>query len=515
MATESLETERKYEAGTDTVLPSLNGLPQADTVSAATEFRLIADYLDTSGLALLRAGITLRRRKGGDDDGWHLKLPAGQDTRIEVHRPPGRSAAVPAELSRLVRAYSRGETLHTVARITTLRRQLDLLDEAGRPVAHIADDEVTAESLLPAIPGDGAAGPERWREVEVELAGDGRRALLDAADARLLEAGLHRSASSAKLERALGGRLPARREEPRLTWRSTAADVLAAYLRAQFGTLRAADPAVRRDQPDAVHQMRVTARRLRAALQVYGPVLGPALTEDSATLLRAELRWLGQVLGAARDGEVLSGRIGAQLSGLPPELVLGSAANTVTEHLAPRHAAARRAAIRALDSSRYLRLLAALDALLDAVGESPGSLGTATALRDPVARSYRRLRKRIRHAAALDPGPDRDAALHEARKAAKRARYAIGVLEPVAGRPARKLARRMKKIQSVLGDHQDTVVSRAALRDLAIAATAAGDSAFTFGLLYERDAVAAAALQRQAWKSWHRASRRKYRRWLR
>ncbi|HEY1616390.1 MAG TPA: CYTH and CHAD domain-containing protein [Streptosporangiaceae bacterium] len=508
MATESLETERKYEAGTDTVLPSLNGLPQVDSVSVATEFRLIADYLDTSGLALLRAGITLRRRKGGDDDGWHLKLPVGRDTRIELHRPLGRSAAVPAELSRLVRAYSRGETLRTVARITTLRRQLDLLDAAGQPVAHIADDEVTAESL-PAVSGEAA---QRWREVEVELAGDGGRALLSAAGTRLLEAGLRRSASSAKLERALGDRLPARREAPHLTWHSPAADVLATYLRAQLGTLQAADPAVRRDQPDAVHQMRVTARRLRAALQVYGPVIGPVLTTAAAASLRAELRWLGQVLGAARDGEVLSGRIGAQLADLPPELVLGAAASVVTEHLAPRHAAARRAAIRALDSARYLSLLAALDDMLDAVG---AAAGTAAALRDPVAHSYRRLRKRIRRAAELDPGPDRDAALHEARKAAKRARYAIGVLEPVAGQPARKLARRLKKIQSVLGDHQDTVVSRAALRDLAIAAAAAGDSAFTFGLLYERDAGAALALQRRTWKSWHRASRRQYRRWLR
>lgn len=563
MASESLETERKYEASADAALPPLDGLPQVTGTSPGTEFRLIADYLDTPGLRLLRAGITLRRRRGGDDDGWHLKLPAGRDTRAELHHPLGRSASVPAALSRLVRAYSRGEPLRTVARITTVRRQLSLLGDGGQPVAHIADDEVLAESLLGQEPaaGNGAAperaapegaapdraapggaAAERWREVEVELTGDGGRALLDAADKRLRQAGLRRSASSAKLERALGSRLPARVPAPRLDWDSTAADVLGAYLRTQVSALQAADPRVRRDQPDAVHQMRVAARRLRATLQTFGPLLAPALGvadavpgvagaipgeahtdrgydstapgEDSTARLRAELRWLGQVLGGARDAEVLAGHIAAGLDGLPPELVLGAADGVTTEHLAPRHAAARRAAIRALDSGRYLRLLAALDALLDALAKDSG-LSKAGVLRAPAARSCRRVRKRMRRARDLPPGPGRDAALHEARKAAKRARYAADVLVPVAGKHARRLSRRMKAVQTVLGDHQDSVVARAALRDLAIRTSRAGDNAFTFGLLYGHDEAAALELQRQARRAWEKAGRRKYRRWLR
>src|ERR1700684_2752114 len=82
------------------------------------------------------------------------------------------------------------------------------------------------------------------------------------------------------------------------------------------------------------------------------------------------------------------------------------------------------------------------------------------------------------------------------------------------GRPARRFARQMKKVQSALGDHQDTVVGRQEARQLGIAAHLAGESAFTYGLFYERDACLAASLQTRAQKAWQRASRGKYRAWL-
>src|ERR1700704_5270029 len=123
MVTEALETERKYEAEADAVLPELAGLPHVAVESDPEEFRLTADYFDTDDLRLLRAGITLRRRRGGDDDGWHLKLPAGPDSRTELQVPLRRGAAVPAELSRLIRAHSRTAALRPVARIATVRRR--------------------------------------------------------------------------------------------------------------------------------------------------------------------------------------------------------------------------------------------------------------------------------------------------------------------------------------------------------------------------------------------------------
>jgi CHAD domain-containing protein len=120
----------------------------------------------------------------------------------------------------------------------------------------------------------------------------------------------------------------------------------------------------------------------------------------------------------------------------------------------------------------------------------------------------------MRIAAGLPPGPGRDAALHAARKAAKRARYAAEAAIPVTGKPARQFAAQMKKMQSVLGDHQDTVVGRQVARRLGVTAQLAGESAFTYGLFYAREACRAGQLDSEAAKTWARASRRRHREWL-
>jgi CHAD domain-containing protein len=108
----------------------------------------------------------------------------------------------------------------------------------------------------------------------------------------------------------------------------------------------------------------------------------------------------------------------------------------------------------------------------------------------------------------------RDAALHETRKAAKRARYAAEAVSPALGGQARRFAKRMKALQSVLGDHQDTVVARRVDRELGVSAHLASENAFSYGLLYERDAHEALHLQEEARQVWKRSSRPKYRRWM-
>jgi CHAD domain-containing protein len=177
-------------------------------------------------------------------------------------------------------------------------------------------------------------------------------------------------------------------------------------------------------------------------------------------------------------------------------------------------AAARRAAVRALDSPRYLALLDDLDALIAAPPDEPAAAGPAQSLGADVARAYRRLRRRVKLAEGLPDGPELDAALHEARKAAKRARYAAEALVPSAGKPAGRFAAQMKALQSVLGDHHDTVVARAAIRDLGVRTHLAGNNAFTFGLLYEREAGQARELSDEAWLTWLTARRKKLRAWL-
>ena len=498
------ETETKYEAGADTVLPQLDGLPGVSEIRGPDLQQLDAEYYDTADLRLLRAGITLRRRKGGHDAGWHLKLPAGHGSREEIRLPLGRTGRrVPAEFAGLVTARTRGEPLTPVASIKTLRQTTTLLDAEGEALAEVADDHVHALA---------AAGlhneQDQWREVEVELLG-GDRDLLEAADKLLRRAGLRRSSRSAKLERIL--RHPASSRPAILRARPTAGEVVALYLREHADTLLASDPLVRRREPDAVHKMRVATRRLRSALRSFGPVVGPAEGSEVA----GELKWLGSVLGAERDAEVQARRFQEHVGETEVDVLLGPVQARIQAHLATASATSHAAVVAALNSERYGALLDALEALIDGPLAGPLAARRASAIVPAaVRRSYRKTRRRVRIAAGLPLGPGRDAALHAARKAAKQARYAAEAAIPVTGKPASQFAAQMRKIQSVLGDLQDTVVGRQVARQLGVTAHLAGESAFTYGLFYSREACRAAQLDSKATKTWARASRRRHRRWL-
>ena len=118
------------------------------------------------------------------------------------------------------------------------------------------------------------------------------------------------------------------------------------------------------------------------------------------------------------------------------------------------------------------------------------------ALKKRARRAERKADRRL--AEAIEEGDD--ALLHRARKAAKRARYAAELRAPVEKR-AKETVKQYKRIQTVLGDHQDGVVASATLRRLALTAgTTAGENGFTYGLLYAREQQAAETARRQVRK---------------
>ena len=505
MAVNVNETEAKYDAPAGAGLPRLDGLPQVDRTSRAAGEYLEAVYYDTDDLRLIRAGITLRRRRGGEDAGWHLKLPAGADTRREIRLAPGGDGGwVPGELAELIRAYTRSKPLRPVARITTNRQRLILLGPAGESLAEVAQDDVSAQTL-----GD-TTTLSRWHEVEVELTG-GDRKLLKATDEVLRRDGLRPAGRSAKLERALDGRLPEPTPQVPLTSSSPAGQVVLAYLRTHAERLKSLDPMVRRDDPDAVHQMRVATRRLRSTLRSFEKII----RRDGTERLAAELKWLGTVLGEARDAEVLAGHLLAGLRESSPELVIGPVQARVQGHFAPVRAEARAALLEALDSQRYFSLLDELDTLMAEPPFTPRAAKPAADVLPAAARRpYRQLRRRMRRARRTPVGQPTDQALHQARKAAKRARYAGEAMAPAIGKKARRFAKQMKAVQSVLGDHQDIVIGRPVERELGISAHLAGENAFSYGLLYGHDACDGERLQAQGWRTWRHASRTRYRRWM-
>jgi CHAD domain-containing protein len=505
MAVTTQEIETKYDVPAGAVLSGLGGLPGVAHCADAPEQQLDAEYFDTDDLRLIRAGITLRRRTGGSDAGWHLKLPAGPRTRSEIRLPLGRATRrVPAELAELVTARARDKSLQPIASLTTRRRTTTLFDQAGNSLAEVAEDDVTGTR-----PGD-PASTSHWREVEVELTGGSSR-LLQAADVLLRREGLRPAAYAAKLERVLGTSLPPRSPEPELSRSSPAHEVVMAYLGKHVQALTSLDPMVRGDRPDSVHQMRVATRRLRSTLRTFGAVIGGTGT----VALAAELKWLGAVLGEARDAEVQARRLKAQAQQTDVEQLLGPVRARIQAHFAKSQATARTNVLEALTSERYYALLDGLDALVGSPPLGPDAEAPASrVLPAAVGRSRRKTRRRLHRAQQAPPGRARDEALHRARKAAKQARYAAEAAQPAAGRGAARFARQMKRLQSVLGDYQDTVVGRELIRRLGIAADQAGESGFSYGLFYGSEQAEAQRLEARAWRVWHRSTGQRFRKWM-
>ena len=197
-----LETEQKYDAAADFVLPDLAGLVGRSKAAERQRYYLSATYFDTEDLDLIKNRITLRRRVGGPDEGWHLKLPVRQDTRQEVRTPlsEGDPGSVPASLAAQVQEVTAGRALHPIAILDTERTVVRLTGKAGEPLAEVADDLVTATRL-----DEPGAEPMRWREIEVEAAEGAKAAdLMEEAGQRLRQAGAIRSTSASKLGRLLG-----------------------------------------------------------------------------------------------------------------------------------------------------------------------------------------------------------------------------------------------------------------------------------------------------------------------
>ncbi|MFE7238936.1 CHAD domain-containing protein [Streptomyces sp. NPDC057580] len=503
MADSKREIERKYEATVDTRLPDLTRVATVAAVDHRGVMELDAVYYDTEDHRLAADALTLRRRTGGSDAGWHLKFPVASGIRDEIRAP--LSDTLPDSLAGLLRSRVRETELVPVVRLLSTRDVHHLLDADGALLAELSVDEVRAERLT------GGSGTAAWTEIEVELADDGDPAFLDAVERRLRKGGVRPSAAPSKLARALDETAPKRKKHPEGDGKPrprTAGDHILAYARDQITAIVALDPAVRRDLPDSVHQMRVATRRLRSVFRTYRKIVDRAVTDP----IGDELKWLAAELGVDRDQEVLDERFRTRIADLTRILVLGPVRSRLRVWSTACRSGSRRRTVGVLDGKRYLALLGTLDAfladppLLPAADRSPQDVLPRAVLKD-----YTRLATRIGHALDLPAGPNRDVAMHQARKAAKRARYAGEAATPALGKPAKKFAKRMKAVQTVLGDHQDSVVAREALRTLAAQAHAAGESAFTWGLLYGHEEATAAARERELPGMWERASRPKLR----
>jgi CHAD domain-containing protein len=261
---------------------------------------------------------------------------------------------------------------------------------------------------------------------------------------------------------------------------SPATRALVDYLTAQIDQIENGDGELRHGRdgdPDSIHDTRVAVRRLRSTQRVFAKSFDRPKIAD----LDGELKWFAGLLGEVRDCQVQRHRFNQALDRMPEELVLGPVRARIRNELQAIERPARACLDEAMESDRYQALLLVLRGWRDAPPVDQ-NITTKTLLK----RARRAERKADRRLAAALRGAD-DAILHRARKAAKRARYAAELCKPV-DKEAKRTVKHYKQIQSVLGDHQDTVVATEALRQMAVSAgTTLGENGFSYGMLYARE----------------------------
>jgi CHAD domain-containing protein len=329
------------------------------------------------------------------------------------------------------------------------------------PVADVVVDSVVALN--------GRRVSQHLYELEVELL-DGSDKDLERIEGLLRDAGAQAGDQRPKVFQVLGLALPV----PVVPAPPTAPPMeqVTALLQTQVTLLLAHDPGTRLGtDEEALHQMRVATRRLRAYLRAARPMLAP----DWVSNVRTELAWLGSTLGPVRDLDVLLRHLDKECAALhPPER---RAVERLLQALKRERAAARIVLLQDLECDRYLALLERLEAC----AQSPGVVDATVSLADIAGAEFKTLRR-----AMQESGPDAsDNLLHHIRIQGKRARYAAELSERSVGKPATRFLRQAQALQDLLGEHHDAVVTEQRLRKL-LGQARGKFTAFAVGRLVER-----------------------------
>lgn len=500
--TRQVEVERKFAAEPDALLPSFHGVAE---IGATRDFQLVANYFDTPDYVLAQVGITLRRRTGGTDSGWHLKVPAAAHRRIEIHAEltDSRSPLLVPEALRAEIAQVVGlRPLLPVAELRTHRIERELSTQRGGAVLGVLCDD-TVLALRPTPEGERT---HRWRELEVELVTGHETWLGEVSHALLAAPGVSPSHDASKLAKALGD-VPVPHE---VSPETPAHEVLVAYLADQVGVIQARAQDVRTDTTDAVHKTRVATRRLRSALRTFRDLFDRTITDP----LRAELKWYAGELGVARDAEVVMERLTSALAELPSAALVGPVAYRLTSELEAAHDRAHATAVAALNSPRYVALQQSLIRLLTEPPVRAEALRPAhEVLRTPIDQARHRTMRWHRRSKRLR-GDAHWTALHETRKKAKAMRYACEAVAP-AFAPAVATAKAWEDVTESFGDLQDSAVARDRLRDVAAIAEQHGESAFTYGVLFGQEITRSSFDLSTSEAAVQHANSKSHRQWLR
>ncbi|WP_144711074.1 CYTH domain-containing protein [Curtobacterium pusillum] len=488
MSDTHLEIERTYDLPEGGDLPDLIGVGGILRTEHQAPFELDATYWDTDRYDLVASRVTVRRRTGGPDAGWHIKRAASDTVRHEEHFPLTDDAdTVPVEVLAALFTERRGRGLRPVVRITTTRTVTRLLDEDGDQIAELADDQVAAQRL----DDDAPDTPRTWREVEVETV-DGvdtqiAHELFAALDGRFAAVGAGPAAVSSKLARGLAGAPAPRLQTAERPDKGTAARALTKRLRKLRGTLLVQEALLRSGAPADLRETAETALGIAAVIGSYRPAF-PATEETDRAAEAAE--GLAAVTARAALAEYLVDRLPRASTPAQDALVDAMTRERILAATRERRAVAVRDVVAFLHGEPFLELLDVLD---DAV-ERPAP--TAWALRSPkrVAQDVSavekpRVRELVRDAVGEDDDSsavlDRETAAREATeqawRAATRARMAMDVLGDDAFPHA--LWKRVGDAADVLTERVRSLHALDVLRVHSGIAERGGEGTFGYGVL--------------------------------
>ncbi|WP_426725765.1 CHAD domain-containing protein [Curtobacterium flaccumfaciens] len=412
---------------------------------------------DSDDRVLAAEGVVLTRLP---DDTWTIDRGAhgvGPEPLDGASDDPPRDA---------VEVFLRGRPLRTVLVRDTTTTLVTLRGRDGRVRAEVADVRVDDGD-----PDTTVLRSSRWWA----LTDDGR----DGATARAAERALHDAAtdpvdvSSVPLPRGPEPAPERRRGRAKRPRPDTAAGFVLRVLDALRRDLVAADPRVRADEPEAVHDLRKVLRRLRSVLAAFRGALDRQATEE----LRAALAETGRIAGTARDAEVLHAGLSRSAAHAPDGYVDTETLDRIGAETAERRSVTAAELRRALRSDAWFRTLDALDDLLL---RAPAGLHADDDAATFAARRIRHERARVGRLLG-DPSDDLDT-LHEVRKAARRLRYALQAAGDVPDVGKRRLGR-LRRVQETLGETLDAAHAADAYRRLADVAAQHGEDTFGYGVL--------------------------------
>jgi CHAD domain-containing protein len=478
-------------------------------------------YLDTEDWRVFRAGYALRmREKDGQFEATLKGLRSAREDvadRRELTEPltDGKVKALVRSLGPVasrVRDVVGVKPLRRLFEVRTSRERYSVRSrEAASDVGELALDEARFSRTK------GHRGPMILRRVELEAL-DPECAALEGLAARLrADCGLHAATEnkfatglhSAALEPPRAGE-PERAAEPThaaMDPSSHTADVAAAALRRLRDEWQAHEPAARLgEDPEALHALRVTGRRMDTVLSLFCDYLPAALVKS-----RPKLKSLLDSMGTVRDADIRLEALRAFGHSLTEE-DRGALAPLV-RHLEAERDEARSRLLRVLDAKPTRHWLARLPARLapPAPGATAASSRSATALRvvpDLIRGRYRKLRKCARRLSSESTMSE----YHELRVRTKKLRYALEAVAATYAPPADEMLTALLELQSRLGTQHDSDVIGEYLTQLAAHPPAAiGSRAiFLMGRLTEIHARKAARLGERIEKSWRKLPGRRW-----